>query len=234
MELDIFSSKVGSTYLVSVFVCCVCEYVTTPFPFARSNIAVIDPLPSTVFDAIPQATSTSLVSSAALITSSPQHIFACFRRLLVDAASALSTNCFTDLEDDPFPLQDLAVQVKTGACRPLKYSISGIALKNAYIGDFHPFRRHSISTKHQIRFRFDNSLTQLCLSAFCRLFRRIAVLVIIIGLNDIPGVPWQDSWQDIINVRNIFHGGLSCLFLPSFLQLGWQCHHHHHHHHHSQ
>lgn len=119
------------TYLVSVFVCCVCEYVTFPLPFARSNEAVNNALPSPDFTTMVRARSTSLVSSAAFITSVPQHIFACLRRLLVEEASPLSTKRFTHLGDFPFPLQDFARQEKTCARRPLKYSIAGTDLKNA-------------------------------------------------------------------------------------------------------
>ena len=119
------------THFVSVFVCCVCEYVTAPCPLARSNIAVIEALPNPDLTTIPCASSTSFVSSAPLTTSSPQHIFACFLRLLVDDASRLSTKRFTSLGDLPFPLQAFTTQEKTWARRPLMYSIFGSGLKKA-------------------------------------------------------------------------------------------------------
>ena len=77
---------VRATYLVSVLVCCLCEYETFPLSF-RSKAAVIEPLCRIPRTILVRASDTLRAPSAILIVSSPQQLLACRRILPVDWAS---------------------------------------------------------------------------------------------------------------------------------------------------
>ena len=98
----------------SIFVCCRCEYVTFSFP-TLSNAAVIEPSfnPTPDFASTSRAAWTSFVRPAASIASSPQQIFACRRKLLVDVASPVFKYRRTCRPFFPFPLQCFAIHSKT-------------------------------------------------------------------------------------------------------------------------
>ena len=88
-----------------------------------------------------RAPSKSLVLSAALTASSPQHIFACWRRPLVNLASPVSRKCH--MSWPCFPLQWEAAHSKTWTRRLSTYSIWGVRRKNTCMGEIQSFARWS-------------------------------------------------------------------------------------------
>ena len=84
-------SQLQDTCLASVMVCSRCENVIFPFPIC-TNSAVMDPSRNFVFANTSLAASRSFVASTVSTASSPQQIFTCLRRLLVEFASPLSKN----------------------------------------------------------------------------------------------------------------------------------------------
>src|SRR5438552_19039197 len=124
-------------YLDSVLVCCLCKYVTFPFPFL-SNVVVIDCGSKAPLMVVLHTSFAFAALSAAVTTSSPQHLFACFRILPVNFASPLSRNLRTPRN---LYLHVFAMHWNVWQQRPSTYSMIGVGLKKAYTGAVQSFER---------------------------------------------------------------------------------------------
>ena len=91
--------------------------------------AVIDESTDFIFDRALWAAWTSLVLSAAVMASSPQQIFACLWRLLVDLASPVLRYRWT-MHLLPLLMEHITAQSKTWTWCFLMYVIDGVSLKN--------------------------------------------------------------------------------------------------------
>ena len=118
------------TDFVSAFVCWWWEKVTFPLPFLSKD-AVIVPDPLSSFTTVLRACFAVPASIATFNASSPQQLLTCFCILLVEVESFLSRNHWTVF------LQLQPIHLKTWLQQPLTYSVAGVGLKNAYIGEVH-------------------------------------------------------------------------------------------------
>jgi len=120
------------THLVSLRVCCRCEYVTFLFPLCW-NAAVIDPFHRYLLVIVLQTSLASLALSAMASASAPQHILTCFRMFPVERASFVSRNWHM------VTLQLRTLHLNPCACWPLITEICGLGSKKAYTGEDHSF-----------------------------------------------------------------------------------------------